>query len=158
MFLRVFGAVLIVLALAILFYSFSPFALHFSNDYEWKTANPSKRISILVQRDFASLSKDEALPPAWNQIKKVSFHFHSNITKALMGTELPDIRTPESNKKTKSKDAIQLAAEVEIIDLPDEESPGFIFQVSLFNTQTKNKVFEIGRTYLFKDLNKKKPD
>lgn len=42
--------------------------------------------------------------------------------------------------------------EIEVLDLPDEQTPGLITQTSIFDLKTQNKIGEFGSTYYLKDF------
>lgn len=44
--------------------------------------------------------------------------------------------------------------EVEVLDIQDDENPGFITQASIFDIESKNKIGEFGQTYYYKDFDK----
>jgi hypothetical protein len=73
----------------------------------------------------------------------------SELAKALLGKH----RKPEFQRLKEGTAYL----EMEIMDLPDDEDPGIIVQASLFDIKSKNKIFEIGRTYTMSQLNKEEP-
>jgi hypothetical protein len=158
---RLFGLLIFVLASALAYLTFD----QFKGEIRWMTATPAERISIIVENDFKSLVQSKDLPPEWADLTEVVYKMNSPVTQALMGNERPHLELAslspnykkQKNKKEK-EEAKNYEAEIEVIDLPDEQKPGFIFQVSLIDMKSKNKIFEIGRTYYFNELNKKKPD
>ncbi|MNT75914.1 hypothetical protein D3C72_2148600 [compost metagenome] len=75
-----------------------------------------------------------------------------------MGSELAKAILGKNRKPTFQRIKEGTAyLEMEIMDLPDEENPGIIIQASLFDIKSKNKIFEIGRTYTMNQLNKEEP-
>lgn len=151
--MRVFGLLIFLLAIGLAYFTYD----QFSEEFTWVTASPSQRIILLVQKDFQKLTKEHAVPPEWNQISKVTYIMNSPVTESLMGESRPELSL-SPNDRTSIIGNLNYEAEVEVIDIPDEKNPGFILQISLLNIKTKNKIFEIGRSYYFKELNEKKPD
>lgn len=105
---------------------------------------PSQQFAKLIDDDFAELHKTEQLPKEWDSIATIELRLNSQLAKALLGKERPTF------KRLKEGTA---SLELEVMDLPDEENPGVIIQASLFDIKSKNKIFEIGRTYTMEDLN-----
>lgn len=94
--------------------------------------------SELVSEDFSLMKKKNLLPKAWDSIQYVAYNFHSDFQRALVG-----------NRKFAIKDGPQgrHRLEIEFIDVPDEENPSVILQMSLFDLDSNNKIWEMGRTY-----------
>lgn len=110
---------------------------------------PAQQLAKMINDDFDNLAKTQQLPVAWNSIATVELRMNSQLAKTILGKERPSIQ--------RVKDGTSYL-ELEIVDLPDEENPGIIIQASLFDIKTKNKVFEVGRTYTMNDLNKVNPE
>lgn len=106
---------------------------------------PAQQLTRMIDEDFAQLNKEGQLPKAWNSIATVELRMNSTLAKALMGKHRPTFQ--------RVKDGSSFL-ELEVMDLPDDENPGIIIQASLFDIKSKNKVFEIGRTYTMNDLNR----
>lgn len=106
---------------------------------------PSQQLTRLIDDDFADLKKTGQLPKEWQSIATVELRMNSSLARALMGKDRPRFQ--------RVKDGTAYL-ELEVMDLPDEENPGIIIQASLFDIKSKNKVFEIGRTYTMNDLNR----
>lgn len=106
---------------------------------------PAQQFSQMIENDFKDLASTQQLPKQWGSIEKVEFRMNSILAKALLGETLPLFMHTENGENM---------LELEVMDLPDESNPGVIVQASLFDIKTKNKIFEIGRTYLMADLNK----
>ncbi|MNK06324.1 hypothetical protein D3C87_242190 [compost metagenome] len=110
---------------------------------------PAQQLSQMIEKDFQSLGEQNELPPEWNSIATVEIKMGSTLAKTILGKLRPNFqRTKEGSAHL----------EVEVMDLPDENNPGLIIQASLFDTKTKNKIYEIGRTYTMNDLNRVKPE
>lgn len=106
---------------------------------------PAQLFVGLIDNDFSDLAIKKELPGAWTHIKTVEYKMGSTLGNALLGDQRPHFPQTGQGKGH---------LEVEVLDLPDESNPGVILQVSLFDIETNNKIFEIGRTYTMKDLNK----
>jgi hypothetical protein len=106
--------------------------------------SPAQQLSQMIDRDFQNLSKEGQLPEAWRSIATIEYKVSSQLASAILGQERPHIQRFQEGKNF---------LEVEVLDLPDENDPGIIIQASLFDIKSKNKIFEIGRTYTMNDLN-----
>lgn len=109
---------------------------------------PAEQTVRMIDKDFNLLGLEKQLPEAWTTIKTVEYKMGSTLATALLGDLRPHF--PQKEEGTGH-------LEVEVLDLPDETNPGFILQVSLFDLKSKNKIFEIGRSYTMSDLNKPTP-
>lgn len=124
--------------------------LYFQNRYEQlenecRQRTPAKQLLDLIHRDFKNLEADNNLPKEWTSLARVEFNMNSNLAKAMLGKERPHFKLSQNGS---------YYLEVELIDVPDDDNPGLILQTSLFELKTKNKVFEIGRTYNMSELNR----
>lgn len=181
---RLTGGLFIVVAVALALYAGQDF---FNRKKDaWASASPAQRISLIVENDIRGLARAKELPEEWQSISKVTYIFESSLTKVLMNDQRPSVKIAKKQKTSESqntnsnqdkktdgaaKDPKAAAAdkpkeyelEIDVLDVPDEENPGFIFQMSLLETGTKNKIYELGRTYHWstlnlKNLDEKKPD
>lgn len=109
---------------------------------------PAEQLVKLIDDDLIALGKSKQLPAQWSHIATVEYRNGSELARAILGKAKPGIQ------RVKEGTAY---LEVEIMDLPDEENPGIILQMSLFDIKSKNKIFEIGRTYTMNDLNHQTP-
>lgn len=109
---------------------------------------PAQQLAEMINKDFESLAQTQQLPPEWQSIATVEIRMNSELAKALLGKTRPHIQ------RVKEGTAY---LELEVMDLPDEENPGIIIQASLFDIRSKNKIFEVGRTYTMNELNKVPP-
>ncbi|WP_210415560.1 hypothetical protein [Bdellovibrio sp. NC01] len=109
---------------------------------------PAEQLVKLIDDDLIALGKAKQLPAQWSHIATVEYRNGSELARAILGKAKPGIQ------RVKEGTAY---LEVEIMDLPDEENPGIILQMSLFDIKSKNKIFEIGRTYTMNDLNHQTP-
>ena len=110
---------------------------------------PAEQLVKLINDDFTELGATKQLPKEWNSISTVEYKVGSELAKALLGKT----RKPTFHRIKEGTAYL----EMEIMDLPDEENPGIIIQASLFDIKSKNKIFEIGRTYTMNQLNKEEP-
>jgi hypothetical protein len=110
---------------------------------------PAEQLVKLINDDFSELGATNQLPKEWNSISTVEYKMGSELAKALLGKT----RKPTFQRIKEGTAYL----EMEIMDLPDEENPGIIIQASLFDIKSKNKIFEIGRTYSMTQLNKEEP-
>lgn len=110
---------------------------------------PAEQLVKLINDDFSELSATQQLPKEWNSIATVEYKMGSELAKALLGKT----RRPTFQRIKEGTAYL----EMEIMDLPDEENPGIIIQASLFDIKSKNKIFEVGRTYSMNQLNKEEP-
>lgn len=92
----------------------------------------------MIENDFLELTELGKLPPEWSQITNVEFRRVSNFTLLLLGRSRPYFSINKSGSKV---------LEIDFIDIYDNQNPGLIIQASLFDLDSKNKIFEIGRTY-----------
>lgn len=106
---------------------------------------PSQQFAKLIDDDFADLQKTGQLPKEWNNVATIELRMNSTLARALLGKNRPTFQRVKDGTTS---------LELEVMDLPDEENPGVIIQASLFDIKSKNKIFEIGRTYTMNDLNR----
>ncbi|WP_413575617.1 hypothetical protein ACLVWU_14790 [Bdellovibrio sp. HCB290] len=109
---------------------------------------PAQQLVKLINDDISELKKSGQLPKEWNSIATIEYQVRSDLARTLLGSEKLTLqRVKEGN----------YYLEVEVLDMPDEKDPGIILQMSLKDIKTKNKFFEIGRTYLMSTLNRQSP-
>ena len=117
----------------------------FTGNDNCQQLTPAQQLTKLIDDDFNQLKKDNQLPKEWNEIATVEYNMHSTLASALLGSQRPRMQRIKDGK---------YFLEVEVIDMPDEVNPGIILQTSLFDIKSKNKIYEIGRTYTMNQLNK----
>nr|BFD68074.1 hypothetical protein HAGR004_30960 [Bdellovibrio sp. HAGR004] len=110
---------------------------------------PAQQLAKMINDDFQNLEAEGQLPAEWKDIATVEIRMNSTLARTILGKERPNIQRVKQGANY---------LELEIVDLPDDENPGVIIQASLFNIKSKNKIFEIGRTYTMNDLNKIIPE
>jgi hypothetical protein len=109
---------------------------------------PAQQLIKLINDDIDGLHREGKLPKQWNAIATIEYKVRSELARTLLGSEkLALQRVKEGN----------YYLEVEVLDMPDEVDPGIILQMSLKEIKSKNKIFEIGRTYLMSTLNRQAP-
>ena len=111
---------------------------------ECKQLTPAELFTDLIDEDFKSLARDKKLPAAWSSIATIEYKNNSELAKALLGSAKLGIQRVKEGSSY---------LEIQLMDLPDETNPGVILQASLFDIKSKNKIFEIGRTYTMNELN-----
>ncbi|MEK2687751.1 hypothetical protein [Bdellovibrio sp. GT3] len=106
---------------------------------------PAQQLVKLINDDIDGLKRTNQLPKEWNSIATIEYLVRSDLARTLLGSEKLSLqRVKEGN----------YYLEVEVLDLPDEKDPGIILQMSLKEIKSKNKIYEIGRTYLMSTLNR----
>ncbi|MDG0818068.1 hypothetical protein [Bdellovibrio svalbardensis] len=105
---------------------------------------PAEQLVKLIDDDFKTLAQSQQLPQQWSSIATVEYRNGSELARAILGKAKPGIQRVQNGTSY---------LEIEVMDLPDESNPGIILQASLFDIKSKNKIFEIGRTYTMNDLN-----
>ncbi|MGE5086524.1 MAG: hypothetical protein ACM3MG_09510 [Bacillota bacterium] len=120
-------------------------ALKDKNQSECIQLTPAEQLVELIDDDFSSLEQQGLLPRQWKSIATVEYRISSDLARAILGKAKPGIQRVKKGTHY---------LEVEVLDLPDESNPGIILQASLFEIKSKNKIFEIGRTYTMNQLNR----
>lgn len=91
-----------------------------------------------VEGDLDKLRFDKRLPSGWDLIKNVSFEPKESEKKPYMN----NIR---SLFPINSEGRLELV--IEVVELDEKDLKSVIFQMSLFDINSKNKIWELGRTY-----------
>lgn len=120
-----------------------------SSKQECIQLTPAEQLIELIDSDFAQLEQTGQLPKQWKSIATIEYRMGSELARALLGKAKPGIQRVQNGSHY---------LEVEVLDLPDENNPGIILQASLFDIKSKNKIFEIGRTYTMNQLNRQQPE
>ena len=154
MFYKVFGGLIVGAALALAFLALKEEGISLFNVSEHTKPvclqlTPAEQLSKMINDDFQNLAREGQLPKEWSSIATVEINMRSELAKAILGKTRPKIQ--------RVKDGTSYL-ELEVLDLPDEENPGVILQASLFNIKSKNKIYEIGRTYTMNELNRVTPE
>lgn len=106
---------------------------------------PAQQLVKLINDDIDNLKREGQLPKQWNSIATIEYKVRSDLARTLLGSEKLTLQRVKEGA---------FFLEVEVLDMPDENDPGIILQMSLKDIKTKNKIFEIGRTYLMSTLNR----
>ncbi|UYL09947.1 hypothetical protein B9G69_005075 [Bdellovibrio sp. SKB1291214] len=109
---------------------------------------PAQQLVKLINDDIDNLKREGQLPQQWNSIATIEYKVRSELARTLLGSEKLTLQRVKEGA---------FFLEVEVLDMPDEIDPGIILQMSLKDIKTKNKIFEIGRTYLMSTLNRQQP-
>jgi hypothetical protein len=133
---KIIGIVLLICAALIFQYSYDDFIDVFFA--------PSVKLKTTIEKDINKAIEVQASQSILN-IHHVKFSYRSKDAYEFLKKHPPQIQT--SDKGT-------IWLEVEVLDLQDEATPGFITQVSVFDLKTKNKISEFGETYYMKDFDK----
>lgn len=143
---KILGILIIGVAGLLAFFTFSgEGAIFLKNQAPCLQLTPGQQFAKMINEDFRELARSQQLPADWNSIATVEVRMNSQLANALLGKERPSIQRIKEGANY---------LELEFMDIPDEENPGVIIQASLFNIKSKNKIFEIGRTYSMTQLNK----
>lgn len=137
--LKILGAVLIIGAVLLATFANE----EVQNIVEWKLADNSQRLGLIIERDFKALQSSNQLPKEWASIGTVTYSINSETAKKLLEKHKPNLT---------SKPGSEISLELEIFDIPDDKKPGLVIQASLMNK--KNKIFEIGRNIYLEEINK----
>lgn len=142
---KIFGLVFMAIAgtIAYLTLGMNPSTMDFCSNQS-KKQTPAEQLIEMINEDFNQLDREHQLPKQWNSIATVEYKMGSGLARAILGKRRPQVQRIQEGTAF---------LEMEIMDLPDESNPGIIIQASLFDIKSKNKIFEIGRTYLMSDLN-----
>ncbi|HEX7675893.1 MAG TPA: hypothetical protein VF412_17075 [Bdellovibrio sp.] len=153
---KILGALIIIAAAAIAFITLNEQGMSVIPPKKAKSQiekacvqlTPAEQLVKLIDDDFQNLVRERQLPQAWANISTVEYRNSSELARAILGKLRPNIKRIQNGTTF---------LEVEILDMPDEVNPGIILQASLFDIKSKNKIFEIGRTYTMDDLNHQLP-
>lgn len=147
---KILGIIIVVAALAVAYLTLQDSPLDIGKPHfgklsgDCKQLTPAEQLIQMIDQDFAQLKASKALPARWDDVATVEYRMDSTLAAALLGKRRPLTHRVQNGKSF---------LEVEIMDLPDAENPGIILQISLFDIPSRNKIFEIGRTYLMNELN-----
>lgn len=90
-----------------------------------------------IESDVESSLLKSGLPNS-NGIHHIALKFRSKIAHEFLMSAPLNLNTSPDGK---------IWLEIEVIDLPDKESPGIITQTSVFDMKTNNKLSEFGQRY-----------
>ena len=133
---KIIGIILLICAGLIFQYSYDEFMGAFFS--------PSVKLKSTIEKDITKSLEIQA-PENKSKLHHVKFSYRSKDAHDFLKKHPPQFQTNKSGT---------IWLEVEVLDLPDEENPGFITQTSIFDLKTKNKIGEFGETYYIKDFDK----
>lgn len=99
---------------------------------------PEQRLSIIWQRDIDHLKKEKKLPQVFNEISKVQV----NSPDARIAEWIDDVKIPVSRNQKG-----QYTMQIMLVQWIEGHQYGVVVQYDIFDSQTENKVFELGRTF-----------
>lgn len=106
-----------------------------------KTENivdPGSRLSKMIETDFELLDLQDELPAEWRSIATIQTVSTSKTSENILKTSTPKFPIIKNGK---------YLLELVYIYYSDEEGTGFIIQSSFIETKSKNKIWEIARSY-----------
>lgn len=133
---KIIGLLLLICAGLIFQYSYQDFAEDFFS--------PNVKLKKVIEGDISKSLQE--------QTQKSISNLHHLEVKYRSPTAEEFLKKHPFNFQTNKEGTVWM--EVEVLDLQDEENPGFITQTSVFDLKTKNKISEFGQTYYFKDFDK----
>lgn len=131
-----------------LFALFVGMASYFAEELLFPTRSPFKASSSeeLIYQDFKELNSKNNLPPELQQVSEVFFSDHRIQKMNINWLELSKLFFPQ---KPEGKYELQIEAFDATDDDVKEKKDLSIFQFSLFDKKTKNKIWELSRNYIF---------
>jgi len=133
---KIIGIILLACAALVFQYSYDDFLSGFFS--------PEAKLKSTIENDISdSLTKENSENKS--NIHHVKFVYRSNDALTFLKKHPPQFQTNKDGK---------IWLEVEVLDLQDNEVPGFITQISVFELSSKNKISEFGQTYYYKDFDK----
>ena len=106
--------------------------------------SPEVKLKSTIENDINNSLSQESVENKSN-IHHVKFVYRSTDALNFLKKHPPQFQINKEGK---------IWLEVEVLDLQDNETPGFITQISVFDLKTKNKISEFGHTYYYKDFDK----
>lgn len=136
---KIIGIILLICAGLVFQYSYDDFMDSFFS--------PEVKLKTTIEKDInTSLAQEgEETKNNVSNIHHVKFVYRSTDALNFLKKHPPQFQT--------NKDG-SIWLEVEVLDLQDNEAPGFITQISVFDIKSKNKISEFGQTYYYKDFDK----
>lgn len=111
--------------------------------YEW--LGKAEKLEFLWEQDLKKLAQENKLPPFWSEIKSYEVFGGTELAKDWAKKITPPI-------KLNPKGKYQL--EILLLSFKEEDRLGAVIQYDAVEIESKNLVWEIGRTFLLKG----KPD
>lgn len=133
---KIIGIILLVCAGLVFQYGYEDFMDSFFS--------PEVKLQTTIEKDINSSLVQESKDNKSN-VHHVKFVYRSTTALSFLKKHPPQFQTNKEGR---------IWLEVEVLDLDDNETPGFITQISVFDIQSKNKISEFGQTYYYKDFDK----
>lgn len=149
---NIIAGLLFIVAAALLFIAsqfFNGKDLFNFNLGDTQTVTHRQSFSDTVGEDLEIMHQKKLLPKEWDQVQYATYIFESPTAQQLVNTKsVVNKFNPNGN----------LRLELLFMDLPDEENPSVILQMSIFDIASQNKVWELGKNYsIVPYLKKEKP-
>jgi hypothetical protein len=151
---RILGLLLILVATLCAWIAFNPI-----QEIKGFLPGHKQSFSEKVAEDLFFMKKKKLLPKEWGSIQYVSYNFNSDLQRQLIKNEDFEIQHGPAGIYW---------LELELIDVPpsdETEEEALIIQMSLFEKNGGNKIWELGKTYSLKgylqknkSAENKKPD
>lgn len=133
---KIIGIILLICAGLVFQYGY--------NDFMDSFFSPEVKLKSTIENDInTSLAQENAENKS--NIHHVKFVYRSTDALNFLKKHPPQFQINKEGK---------IWLEVEVLDLQDNETPGFITQISVFDLKTKNKISEFGQTYYYRDFDK----
>ncbi len=142
---KTLGTLIITASAIIAYLSFQDHFSPLKDSSSCVQLTPAQLMAKMIGDDFDNLLKEGHLHKGWQSIATLEVRMNSKLAKAILGKTSFPIKRIKDGK---------YLLELDLLDLEDDENPGVIVQASLIDIKSKNKVYEIGRTYLMSELNK----
>lgn len=123
-------------------------ATHFSKEvyklFKVHQGSDAEKLAMIWERDLDTLIQQKKLPPTWNNIREVVLIGGTKTAKQW----LKEVGSPvKINAKGNQK------LEILVLSWEDEGKEGAIVQYNLIDLESGNMTWELGRTFVLKDLN-----
>jgi hypothetical protein len=133
---KIIGIILLICAGLVFQYSYDDFMDSFFS--------PEVKLKSTIEKDISASLTQENVENKSN-IHHVKFVYRSTDALNFLKKHPPQFQTNKEGN---------IWLEVEVLDLQDNQTPGFITQISVFDLKSKNKISEFGQTYYYKDFDK----
>lgn len=111
-----------------------------SLDQQPENMTESQKLAQLLLADLENLVQENLLPLELQNLSKVSITAHSERAKKWLEEER------FNGIFNQSKEG-KFSLEIDVLEWTEENKSGAIFQLNLFENSTKNKIWEISRSY-----------
>lgn len=133
---KIIGIILLACAAIIFQYSYDDFLSAFFS--------PSTKLKRAIEEDITNSLTGDTLKNT-HDLHHVKIKFRSNNAHEFLKKHPPQFQTKKEGK---------VWLEIEVLDLDDNENPGFITQISVFDIKSGNKISEFGQTYYLRNYDK----